>query len=936
MTQSASGEDESHRLLLFGEPGWFETPRAAFNNGDVSFVTAMSVASVFDELNTAPPSFDCIVLGDGLQDSDLVSLIAELRDQYEHLGIVVAPRDGSERLASEVVDAGADAYVPSADVSELLPEKIASAIASADERARRRRRAAQFETLFTDSETYRWVIDSDGFVVTANDAAIEDLSAPEKYLWDIPAFNSPTAREIRSAVQDATAGERTSLSVELRDGGLIELSFHPVESEPSVIVEGTDVSQQSQLEEELRRSERLHRITLNNMTDTVLVTDNEGRFTYVCPNVHFIFGYTADEIHDLGTIDELLGENLFDGADLAEEGVLTNIECTATDKVGEEHTLLVNVKEVSIQGGTRLYSCREITKRKERERALTTLHDTARRLLSAEMKSDAAELLTSDVVDGLPVDAAACYLYDREDNVLRPGAMTSRFSSLHGPLLDLPPDANSLVGQTFVQDTVSHFDDVQAADQLTNPATDLGAAAFVPIGDHGVLVVGCAERGAIDEMTVEMADLFAATAAAGLDRIDRESELHERDETLQRRNAQLVELDRINDIIREIDRALVQAETREEIDRAVCNRLTSAGRFAMAWIGDRKATGVDIRAWSGTGRSYLDTLPETVEDASEPTFETMRTGEATVVSNLAADPRSDDWRVEALSRGFQSAISVPLSYEGATYGTMTVYATEANAVDVPIASVLLELGQTIASAIGSVRRRDALLGGAATELTYQIADEDCLLDELANETDSELAVEGGVERHGDRMLVFVTVERGSVEAIAEVADRFVAIDDARAMTSDKAGGTVRLELSEPFIGTVLADHGAILRRFAADSEETMLVVTVPGSTDVRTIDEVVSGWYDRANLTSRQERTNKRPTGPRIRSQLTDRLTDRQLEAARTAYHSGYFESPREMSGEDVAETLDVSPTAFYQLNRKAQRKLFDFLFDGEGFDIEG
>jgi hypothetical protein len=229
-----------------------------------------------------------------------------------------------------------------------------------------------------------------------------------------------------------------------------------------------------------------------------------------------------------------------------------------------------------------------------------------------------------------------------------------------------------------------------------------------------------------------------------------------------------------------------------------------------------------------------------------------------------------------------------------------------------------------------VRRRDALLGGTATELTYDVTDEESLLYRLAERTGTDLAIEGGVERLDDRVLVFVTVDGGSAEAVAAAANGFVGVDDARAIPTG-----VRMELSTPFVGTALADHGAVLRRLAVDGSGTTLVVTVPGSTDVRTVDEVVTGWYDRCELRSRRERADDPAGGDSIASRFADRLTDRQLEAVRTAYHSGYFESPRATNGEAVAAMLDVSPTAFYRLNRKAQRTLFELLFEGEGFDIE-
>jgi C4-dicarboxylate-specific signal transduction histidine kinase len=66
-------------------------------------------------------------------------------------------------------------------------------------------------------------------------------------------------------------------------------------------------------------------------------------------------------------ISRLLGENLFDRAELAARGEIRNIEREITAKSGERRTLLIHLKEVSIQGARVLYSCRDITERKHVE-----------------------------------------------------------------------------------------------------------------------------------------------------------------------------------------------------------------------------------------------------------------------------------------------------------------------------------------------------------------------------------------------------------------------------------------------------------------------------------------------------------------------------------------------------------------------------------------
>jgi predicted DNA binding protein len=53
-----------------------------------------------------------------------------------------------------------------------------------------------------------------------------------------------------------------------------------------------------------------------------------------------------------------------------------------------------------------------------------------------------------------------------------------------------------------------------------------------------------------------------------------------------------------------------------------------------------------------------------------------------------------------------------------------------------------------------------------------------------------------------------------------------------------------------------------------------------------------------------------------------------------TAYFSGFFESARESTGEDVADTLGISPQAFYQHARTVQRKLFAALFDESNLSV--
>ena len=118
-------------------------------------------------------------------------------------------------------------------------------------------------------------------------------------------------------------------------------------------------------QEAISASEELHRATLENISDTVIITDDHGKMIYVCPNTHFIFGLSQNEVHQLDTIQVLLGGVVCDISDLKEQHELKNLEWSIENSLGETRFLLINVKWVNINQGTVLYVMRDITDHKQ-------------------------------------------------------------------------------------------------------------------------------------------------------------------------------------------------------------------------------------------------------------------------------------------------------------------------------------------------------------------------------------------------------------------------------------------------------------------------------------------------------------------------------------------------------------------------------------------
>ena len=197
--------------------------------------------------------------------------------------------------------------------------------------------------------------------------------------------------------------------------------------------------------EALRASEELHRATLGSISDAVFLTDDGGAFTFICPNVDVIFGYAPDEVQVMGRIQRLLGEHLFDPSELERRGEIQNVEREVATKAGERRVVLVHFKRVSIQGGTVLCTCRDVTelKRAESDLALTRLElaHASRLAVVGEMTESVVHELSQPLAAIRANASAGVRLAEREpDNPL-----VTELRTILADVRDVSGDAGGIV-----------------------------------------------------------------------------------------------------------------------------------------------------------------------------------------------------------------------------------------------------------------------------------------------------------------------------------------------------------------------------------------------------------------------------------------------------------------------------------------------------------
>lgn len=578
-------------------------------------------------------------------------------------------------------------------------------------------------------------------------------------------------------------------------------------------------------------------------------------------------------------------------------------------------------------------SLRHAIDRKRFDRTRTALHRASRELIQAESKADVSQLAVDTAVEVLDLSGVGIYLLDDSANVLRPTAYTDYIEGIFGEPPSFGPGDTSITWQAFIRGETIALDDVLESEHVHREDTPLRSGVWIPLGDHGVLAVVSETKGGIDRQMHQLADHLAATVEATLDRVEREEALREQERELAERNRQLEELNRVNELIREIDHGLVQARTRTAIEQAVCDLLTTEGRFAFAWIGESTGEGtVEPRTWRGDDRGYLDAVPLAIDaDGAPPAATTLATGTVTLAPNVAADLRSGSWRKAAFARDLQSAISVPLTYDGITYGVLTVFATDPEAFDERLTGVFEELGETIANAINAVETRRTLLSDTVVELDLLIRASDHLLVRLAREADCRIDYDGTVPQSDGTVRLFFGASGCPASAIRGIVDDTPTVRGSDLINEADDADEYRFEVtvSGPTIPSTVIECGGVARSIRVADDGVRVVVELPDTTDVRTFVDRLEGTYPDTELIARRDRDRSERTHRSASEALDERLTDRQLQALRTAYLSGYFERPRERTGEEVAESLGITQSTFNAHLREAERKLCALLFDG-------
>jgi predicted DNA binding protein/putative methionine-R-sulfoxide reductase with GAF domain len=549
---------------------------------------------------------------------------------------------------------------------------------------------------------------------------------------------------------------------------------------------------------------------------------------------------------------------------------------------------------------------------------LSGLLDTTQQLMQARDREEVAEIAANAAERVLGFDINMVRLYDAEAGTLEPAGKTAALSDHLGdrPVYDV---GEGMPGEVFATGESRVVDDLREVETDVD-AGDIRSAMYYPVGVHGTISVGAVEARAFDETDEQVLALLATAAAAAFTRAKREREVREAREHVE------TVLERVNGLIENTIEVLVEATTRDELAEGVVEQLAAADPYTFAWMGrpDVASDTISPSAWAGVADLPM---ADATFDATEGIVGEAYTTETSQIRQAIGD--DEQWASIVEDRPATSMMVVPLVYKDTSYGVLAVMSDESDAFDEREQVVLGALGRAVANAINAVERGRILDANEIIELEFAIDDPGLLFSRLSRAANCTVRAAGTDYRADGTLQVYLTAEDVDGEELLRVAREDDAVQEAKLIADHEDGCLLELIVTESLVATV-TEYGAVPRNVVASEGQARFTVELPYEAEARELYDLVEKQYPGTDLVGYHEHERPVETRQEFRAALADRFTDRQETALRTAFLGGFFEWPRQIDGNELAEAMDISRPTYHQHLRAAQQKVLEELFDPE------
>jgi PAS domain S-box-containing protein len=146
---------------------------------------------------------------------------------------------------------------------------------------------------------------------------------------------------------------------------------------------------------------------------------------------------------------------------------------------------------------------------------------------------------------------------------------------------------------------------------------------------------------------------------------------------------QLNKINRVYALISQINNLIIRTHSQKELFQEICNIAVNFGKFRMSWIGLINENHIIItEAVAGYEMGYFTESNITTNldkpEGRGPTGIATREERTVICNDVANDEMMKPWRKDALERGYNSLISIPIIVRNKTIGAFNLYSSETN------------------------------------------------------------------------------------------------------------------------------------------------------------------------------------------------------------------------------------------------------------------
>ncbi|RXK46878.1 PAS domain-containing protein [Halorientalis pallida] len=559
----------------------------------------------------------------------------------------------------------------------------------------------------------------------------------------------------------------------------------------------------------------------------------------------------------------------------------------------------------------------------KRERVLRELHTATREFYPPSSLPEIATFLVEFVERAFGFGYVSVKRFDEETGRLQPAA---RSSSVDAPIAPGPVDpGENPIWEAYRNGESRIFDGGEIGDG-THAA--LNQALIVPIGDFGVTLACTTGERAFDDVDLDLIEVAAANAESAFQRHHSDRVRTEITRELSTQQTKVDELRGVIDVIQGIQRRIADSESQAALDAGVCEELRRTEPIDFVWIGRPRGRDTDLEpvAWAGDDGGYLDSVGTDESDGRVPAQRAAASHETYTLSNVSEHVLDDAWAKEALSAGLRSVVCIPLVYDEVLYGVLTAYSATEDAFGQLYEDLLTDVTSLVVNYSRILEHRYEATNREFLELEFALSDATYPLQRLATEADAAIRYDTVAESTSDAVRCLVTVERGDAERVLERARSTASVVDAEWFGTVEHG-QLSLWIKRPFLPSDVVKHGGRLLESTTTADGTTVRVALPATASPRPLLDSITSRYPDIDLLAQRQTTSPEGTDT---ATVTDRLTDRQHEILNAAYYGGYYETPRKVTGEDLAESFEISSPAVYNHLQAAHRTLLETVLDPE------